>query len=440
VDPAPELELADQKWSREHDLAGALAVLDGLLTREPGHEKALNFAGWLRTSQRADDSVEFERGVQQLKAALALASEDQRPAVNLSEALAAKGRAQEAVELLRPWCDAHQGAHFAWNSLGWLLGIVLGDEAAGLAVLQRHAWFVDVQLNLGRLHLKARRIDEAETHFRAALTCFRPHEAWLHLGEIYATRLHLRRAVGAFRRAAEVDRRGEYTQPLHQAISVYGNQLLRHRKYFLHADDDSMLSQEQERLRDLPSRLPPSFQELAALARDVRPTVLGELSADCQAIERCAFDATLWPEYADQALWARLEKFGSGPAKELGREWRAAQFVLYEELLDREEPGVDSVLGPLRSAIARREWDGAFAALEAIDRSGDHGVETIGGIGELLGDRLHRLGRADLAGRAFALSEDAFSQFASWATSGAEGMGRMVDVNRLRAKRGVPRR
>lgn len=440
MDPALELELADQKWLREQDLPGALALLDGLLARDPGHEKALNFAGWLRTSQRAGDDAEFERGLGQLRAALAIATEDQRPAVNLSEALAAKGRAQEAVALLRPWCEAHPGAKFAWNSLGWLLGVVLGDEAAGLAALRPHAWFADVQLNLGRIHLKARRLDEAETHFRRALTCFRPHEAWLHLGEIHATRLQLRRALGAFRRAAEVDPRGEYTQPLHQAITVYGNQLLRHRKYFLHADDDSVLSQEQERPQDLPSRLPPSFAELAAHARNVRPTVLGELSADCQAIERCATDATLHPEYADQALWARLEKFGPDPAKQLGREWRAAQFVLYEELLDREEPGADSVLGPLRSAIARREWDAAFAALEAIDRAGEHGVEKVGGIGELLGDRLLRLGRPELAARAFALSEDAFSEFASWSTSGAEGMGRMVDVNRLRAKRGLSKR
>ena len=435
MDPAPELELAGQKWLHEHDLAGALAVLDGLLAREPAHEKALNFAGWLRTSQRADDEAEFERGLGQLKAALAIATEDQQPAVNLSEALAAKGRAPEAVALLRPWCDAHRGAKFAWNSLGWLLGVVLGDEAAGLAALEPHAWFSDVQLNLGRIHLKARRIDAAEPHFRRALTCFRPHEAWLHLGELHATRLHLRRALGAFRRAAEVDASGEYTQPLHQAITVYGNQLLRHRKYFLHADDDSQLSQEQERPQDLPSRLPPSFAELAAQARDVRPLVPAELSADCQAIERCATDATLHPEFADQALWARLEKVGPERAKELGRQWRAAQFVLYEELLDREEPAADSVLGTLRSAIARREWDTAFAALEAIDRGGEHGVETIGGLGELLGDRLQRLGLTGLAARAFALSEDAFAQFASWSTSGAEGMGRMVDVNRLRAKR-----
>jgi tetratricopeptide (TPR) repeat protein len=437
-----ELEQADHEWFKKKDLPRALALLDSFLLSEPSHAGALNFAGWLRTSQRADDPVEFARGLEQLKAALATDWEDSRPAVNLGDALAAKGRAQEAVDLIRPWCEAHPWEHFAWNSLGWLLGVVLDDEQGGLAALRHHTTLDVVHFNLGRIHLKARRIDEAEEHFRWALTCFRAHEAWLHLGEIHATRGHLRRALGAFRRAVEVDQHGEYTQPLHQAINAIGNNLLQQKKYFLHAHEDSFLSQDQERARDLLSLLPPSFEELARRARDVRPTVLGDLSTDCQAIERCAAEATLFPEYADQSLWARLEQFGPSPAKQLARDWRAAQFVLYQELLEREEPGTipGSQVATLRSAIARRDWDGAFAALEAIDRTTEHGDETVAGLGELLGDRLLRLGRPELAQRAWGLAEGAFSAFASGATSGGEGMARMLDVNRLREKRGLPRR
>jgi tetratricopeptide (TPR) repeat protein len=431
-----ELEEADRTWFKEKDLPGALALLDSL----PENAKALNFAGWLRTTQRANDEAEFARGVAQLKAALALNPDDHRPAVNLAEALGVKGRAREAVELIRPWCEAHPGAHFAWNSLGWLLGVVLGDEEAGLAALARHAWFGDARFNTGRIHLAAKRIDEAEEHFSAALTCFRPHEAWLHLGEIHATRGHLRRALGAFRRAAELDARGEYTQPLHQAITAIGNALLQQQKYFLHAQDDSLLSQGQEQARDAPTRLPPSLEELAALARDVRPTVLGELSSDCEAIERCAHEARLLPEYSDKSLWSRLEEFGPKPAKALARDWRAAQMMLYEELLDREEPRVlpPDELKNVLSAIARRDWEGAFTALEAVDRAKDHGVETVAGLADLLGDRLQRLGLPELADRAWALSENAYSEFASWSSSGAEGMGRMYDVNRLRSKRSLP--
>lgn len=413
-----------------------------MLAREPANARALNFAGWLRTSQRADDAVEFERGVAQLKAALATDTEDHRSAVNLAEALAAKGRAQEAVDVLRPWCDAHPSAKFAWNSLGWLLGVVLGDEAAGIAALTRFSWFADARLNLGRIHLKARRIDEAEEHFCAAVTSFRPQEAWLHLGEIHATRGHLRRALGAFRRAWEWDKPGEYGQALLQAINTIGNHLLQQQKYFLHAHEDSRLSQELEHPKDLTSRIPVPLEELAARARDLRPTVLGELATDCAAIERCAAAATLFPEYSDQSLWARLDQFGPKPAQELARDWRAAQFALYEELLDREEPGThaDSELRTLRSAIARRDWEAAFTALGAIDRATDHGVETIAGVGELLGDRLQRLGHPELAARAWRMSEDAFSEFASWSTSGGEGTARMVDVNRLREKQGLRKR
>ncbi|MDP1827439.1 MAG: tetratricopeptide repeat protein [Archangium sp.] len=434
-----ELEEADRAWLEDNDLPRALSLLDGLIAREPGNVKALNFAGWLRTSQRANDELEFSRGVNELKAALAQSSDDHRPVVNLAEALAAKGRAREAVDSIRPWCEAHPHSQHAWNSLGWLLGVVLGDEQAGLAALRRHPWSPDARFNEGRIHLAAKRIDEAEDAFCAALGSFRPHEAWLHLGEIHATRGHLRRALGAFRRAAEVDSRGEYTQALHQAITVIGNSLLQQQKYFLHADDDSQLSQERERPREVPSRLPPSLEQLAMHARAVRPTVLGELATDCAAIERCAQAATLFPEYSDQALWARLEKHGPAPAIELAREWRSAQLALYEELLDRDEPGTraGTELRLLRSAIAHRDWDGAFAALAAVDRSKEHGVELIAGLAELLGDRLQRLGRAALALRAWALSESAFSEFASWASAGGEGMARMLDVNRLRAKQGL---
>jgi tetratricopeptide (TPR) repeat protein len=358
-----ELDDADRAWFKENDLPRALSLLERLIAREPGNVQALNFAGWLRTSQRANDELEFSRGVTELKAALAQNPDDHRPAVNLAEALTAKGRAREAVEALRPWCEAHPHAMHAWNTLGWLWGVVLGDEQAGLAALARHPRNPDARFNAGRIHLAARRIDDAEEAFSAALKCFRPHEAWLHLGEIHASRGHLRRALGAFRRAAELDAHGEYTQALQQAITVLGNSLLQQQKYFLHADDDSLLSREREGGNEVSARLPPSLDQLAMHARAVRPTVLGGLATDCAAIERCAQGATLFPEYSDQALWAALEKHGPKPAAELAREWRAAALSLYEELLDREEPGTrpGTELRLLRSAIAHRDWDGAFA-------------------------------------------------------------------------------
>ncbi len=465
------LDDADRAWFKEHDLVRALEILDELIAHAPDDTGALNFAGWLRTSQ----NVEFERGVDEL--VRALAGEDHRPAVNLAEALGPRGRAEEAVKLIRPWCEAHPQAHYAWNSLGWLLGVVLGDEQAGLAVLKRHEWFADNRLNAGRIHLKAKRIDEAEVCFARAGDSFRPHEAWLHLGEIHATRGHLRRALGAWRRAAGLDTKREYSEALQRGITTVGNALLQQKKYFPHVDDDAGPSTSLEMNGVGPSTslemngvgpstslgmngMGPStslamngdssstqlnglaLDEIAALARDVRPTVSGELATDCSAIERCAHAAALLPEYSDHALWARLEKFGPKPALRLAREWRAAQHVLYDELLDLEEPNAqaDITRHELRSAIARRQWEVAFEALARIDRQSEHGVEDIAFFAELLGDRLHRLGDRARANRAWALSEDAFSQFASWATAGGEGLARMVDVKRLRSKRNLPLR
>lgn len=437
-----ELEQADQKWSRENDLAGALALLDAVIAREPSNVAALNFAGWLRTSQRADDARELALGIAQLKAALATASDDHRPAVNLAEALGTRGRAREAAELIRPWCEAHPSNQFAWNSLGWLLGVVLDDEAAGIAALKRHPWNPDARLNLGRIHLKAKRLDDAEVELSQALTSFRPHEAWLRLGEIHASRGHLRRAVGAFRRAGETDKRGEYSFVLHQAVSTLGNYLYQQKKYFLHAHEDSLLSQECERPRDRPSRRPPSLEELANRARNLRESIRSDFADACDGIARCAAQATLLPEYADQSFALRLEQAGSDQARELARDWREAQRCLYDELLDLEEPSprVSGEGARIRAAAARRDWNAAFAALEAVDRAKDGGVELVAAFAELLGERLQRCGQGELAARAWAMSEAAYSQFASWATSGGEGMARMLDVNRLRAMQGLPPR
>lgn len=434
-----ELEQADRAWFKERDANKALALLDAVLVREPTNARALNFAGWLRTTQRSDDSSELERGIAQLKAALATDSDDDRAAVNLADALGTRNRAQEAVDVLKPWCDAHPGAMHAWNSLGWLLGVVLKDEAAGLAALTKHPWNPDAHFNLGRMHLAAKRLDDAEREFSQALGSFRPHEAWLHLGEIHASRGHLRRALGAFRRAAEVDKRGEYSFVLHQGASTLGNYLYQQKKYFLHPHEDSLLSQELERPRDEQARVPPTLEEVAATARELRGQLQGELPDVCHGIERCAAQGTLLPEYADQSLAQRLEASGLEPAVALARAWREVQLALYDELLDREEPSalVQSQVKRVRSASARGDWDAAFAALEAIDRRADGGVELVAALGELLGDRLARHGRRELAQRAWATSEDAFSEFASWASAGGEGLARMVDVNRVRAKRGL---
>jgi hypothetical protein len=76
------------------------------------------------------------------------------------------------------------------------------------------------------------------------------------------------------------------------------------------------------------------------------------------------------------------------------------------------------------SVVAAGRWDEAQAALVA--RYGDD-LEQIGEWWEACGDALH-------SAEAYRRAHAAFGQFASWATSGAEGMGRMVDVNRVAAK------
>jgi tetratricopeptide (TPR) repeat protein len=310
----------------------------------------------------------------------------------------------------------------------------LDDDAGALAALERAGWYPDAQLNLGRLHLKATRHGEAEAAFGRALKSFRPHEAWTRLGEFAASRGHLRRALGAFRRAAEVDRRGEYSLPLHQAITTLGNALLQQGRYFLHAHEDSLLSQAREGAKE--PAMPRALERLAADAVAVRAMVREELWDACEAIERCAASRSLLPAYADRSPAQRLERAGRADATALATAWRDTQLALYVELLDSEEPD-PRVVGDVtrvRRAMAARDWDAAFAALGSVDRSVDGGVELAAELAEALADRLRLFGDDARVAQALRLAEDGWAEFASWATAGGEGLARMVAVNRVRQK------
>jgi len=264
----------------------------------------------------------------------------------------------------------------------------------------------------------------------------RPHEAWLRLGEVHAARGHLRRALGAFRRAQEVDRRGESTKVTFQAVGALTHVLHQHQRFILHVFDEAARSRALEAgvpliTRDTP-REPLSM--LAARARALRRDLREAAHTALDAIAELADAKALLPKWTDQSPCSELEQHGGEEGRALAASWRVAQAELYEELLEREEPLFDAATpsGAAQQAAAARRWDEAFGGLE---RELGKDPELVGLLAEAWGDRLARLDEPAAAERFYAQAQAAHERFASRVTSGGEGAARMLAVERVRAKR-----
>jgi tetratricopeptide (TPR) repeat protein len=402
-------EQAERAW-RRRDAAEALAAVEALLALEPEHASALALAGALRV----EHPERWAEGVAQLERALHLGVADERAVVTYAEALAAHGRARDAVSSVLAWAEAHPVAPAAWTALGWLLGVE-GEEAdAGRAALSRalqaRAGYGDAHLALGRLEAKQRRPALAAMHFTRAIQtpdCRRPHEAWLRLGEAFMARGHLRRALGALRRAQEVDRRGEYTRPLYDGINALSHVLHQHGRFFLHVLDETLRSKALEAGRPVVALDAPRapLSSLAARARSLRGEVREAAHTALEGVEAQASARALLPRWAEQGLCGELEAHGGEAGHALAASWRVAQADLYEELLEREEAlgEPEAPLSQAQALGAARRWDEAEAALRAVPE-----VTTDAAVmAERWGDRLVRLDAPARAAVFYALAERA---------------------------------
>jgi len=163
----------------------------------------------------------------------------------------------------------------------------------------------------------------------------RVHEAWLRLGELFVARRQLRRAVGAFRRAQELDARGEYAFVLHQVVSSLGQVLHQQARPFLHPADELV------RTRHLVAQTSPVVPAVDAWLRDAE-ALRGTLpSAGRGALEHAqAFvrHGRLDESFSEQSLARELELKAGEPAKALADSLRALHVSWYEALLAAEEP------------------------------------------------------------------------------------------------------
>ncbi len=89
-------------------------------------------------------------------------------------------------------------------------------------------------------------------------------DAWRDAGQAHLAKGQLRRALGAFRRALELDTRGERSFELHQLVDA-ATQVLSHRgAYFLHPSDETARSRWLE--AGAPALAEPDFAALAQAA------------------------------------------------------------------------------------------------------------------------------------------------------------------------------
>ncbi len=444
----------DRLWNAGQPEAALASFLRTIALR-PEHPNAKNFAGWLLTTRHRHEPTAMAHGLTLLAEAHALAPEEDRPLYNLVEGLVAAGQRAQAFVFVDAAVAARPYAAQPINLRGWLKGIADGaDDPKGALIdfqdaIQRYAWYGDAHFNLGRVALQLGEESLAYQSFHNALVsgnCWRKVELHLRLGELEARRGHLRRGLAHFRRGAELDLAGSATAALLGGVQACGNSLLQSGRYVLHAMDEARRTVSLETRTD-PDRSPP-LRSLAkhalALLPELTEPALAELRAAVEQVAACARAAELLPQYADQSPALILE-LGAGscatpqplraPLRRLARHWIAAQRSLYDELIEREESSPEdpgSARARLAELAAARRWDAARVELENFNTTDEYEMLFRAAKAEEFAGRARRDGEAAVARALYQIALRDYQQYASGSSSGAEGMGRMLDVNRVR--------
>jgi tetratricopeptide (TPR) repeat protein len=452
---AAEAFAEGERRDRANNPTGALEAFHAALRLDPDHGEAANYAGWLLTTKLRDRPGAIGEGIDLLRRAIDNMPDDTRPLYNFGEACASLGQPEQAMAAIEAALARRPDWAELFNLRAWLTGVKGDDPKAALgdldAALRRRPWYGDAHLNRGRVLIKLGEHDQAEDAFATALRsqCFRPAEAHYRLAALAERRGHLRRALGHYRRAIELGA-GDLTDEASQAVQRCGTALVTRGAFFLHALDDNFRSRndsdEQPRPRALTQLVARVRHELAAIPEQPDDIPISAGRAGLMAAETCFKEQHLAPGWADQSPTVALELMATrftgrrhDELRELADDVRRAWLALYEELLEREEP--PRHWSDELAAIARLGGERNFAAATAALREFATGDEPrlLGraALAERLGDRARMLGDDAAAAGLYAIAEDDFSQYASWSTSGGEGMARMVDVNRLRQKLGL---
>ena len=272
--------------------------------------------------------------------------------------------------------------------------------------------------------------------------------AWLQLGSIDEARGHLRRALRAFRRAADFDTGAARAAAIGGAQRT-GVALRAAGKFILHADDETRLTLMIERNEEPWVRTAPDLTRPAKRAPGLRNRLAGggapaELLAALDAVAACGRAGELLPAYADRSLALEIEAHAArdpqlGP---LAAKWRDAVLAAYAWLVAREEPNEEpwSRMSAAERCAHEGRWGEAAAVLSGLERGRDFDPLACAHLADDLGDRAVGAHALDAGAQLHEIALRGFEQYASWATAGGEGLARMRDVNRLLATLGRPPR
>lgn len=200
-----------------------------------------------------------------------------------------------------------------------------------------HGDGVPTPLETAKLLLTQNRLAEAHEALWAVIRAdeARGHEPWLRLGELYAARRQLRRAVGAFRRAQELDARGDDAFVLHEAISSIGQVLHHLRRPILHPADELVRNRH---LVAGTTPQPPSAAQWLDEAMALEPTLPDGARAALAHATGFVRGGGLDESFSEQSLARELEVHGGEGTRALAESLRALHLARYDALLAVEEP------------------------------------------------------------------------------------------------------
>ena len=408
--------------------AEALATVERALALEPALENGDNFAGWICMNVPSRSRADLERAVAHFEAALDRDPGDGTPLVNLADALLALGRGDEAARRV----SEHKSAR-ALNWLGWYY--TERDLPRAIELLERAVrtggWWGPAHLNLARAYEMAGRDDDAYERYGSALMskdCQDPARCHARRAAIEERRGRVHHALSSIRRARTREQRDPRGRDLGWAgeESRFIEILSGRREYFPHVVSEARwmdleIRAQREGLGLDHEHGAPSAREVGALLRRAREA---DQSGDTlDAIESVLVHRELAPELSNRAFELDLRV----PVLELlDAAWLRFHYFLYQDLSRREIPP-----DPIETALREGRADDAVALLRAKDTNAL--VDAIGQF-ERAGEHAAMIGKKADAITLLQVALDGYTVFASWSTSGGEGMARMLDVDRIKKR------
>jgi len=454
ADPSERYAAAERAW-RSGDAAGALAQLEALVLDAPDRPNAHNLAGWiLRTALRQTPDA-MARAIAHFQAARVHTPGDPVPLCNLADAWLELGRDDEALAAMLDELARDPASIRAHNWLGWYRLERAGDAAAAVEHLRRATatgWFAPASMNLGLALERTGDLAGARAAYERAILGSDLHDPTLPRARLAAfarDRGHMRRALMGFREAAafERERNGSRLAEIESAAETLEDTLARRGEYYPHARDEAgwiaTSRAERPRIGDDPRRDVPTFSRMRELVTAARVELRDDdhpvLASTLERIDEIVDARRLPPRLAGVRLSCDAEAATSPRAQRavaaVAHAWPRMHRWLWIRVLEREEPDeAEGLRSAIASAIARDDDDAAFAQLDALARRDFADLLGVVDLCEHAGDDAHLHGDDTLAQRWWDRALEIWRFHASCATSGAEGLGRMLDVDRVREK------